>query len=246
VGGRLALAWGVWGRLDWSGGFGREGESRMNVKLPVGQAPVDGGLVRADGSAVDGTAFADAHRQLLGDSTIQFDLPAPEPPAQPPEWIGGMLPVLQVLFWVVVAGVVLFIVYAIAIRVTGREWSWRRKPDDEAPDVSWRPEANEARELLGEADALAAQGLYAEAARLILYRSIEDIDDKRPDLVRPALTSRDICGLEAIPGRPRSAFARIAAMVERSLFAGRPLAAGDWTDCRAAYEEFAFTEGWRG
>ena len=73
--------------------------------------------------------------------------------------------------------------------------------------------------MLGEADALAAEGLYSEAARLLLYRSIEDIDDKRPDLVRPALTSRDIGALSDIPGRPRSAFARIAMMVERSLFA---------------------------
>ena len=36
-------------------------------------------------------------------------------------------------------------------------------------------------------------------------------------------------------------------MVERSLFArARRSAAGDWRDCRAAYEEFAFAEGWRG
>jgi hypothetical protein len=219
----------------------------MTGKLPV-SAPIDGSPVAAQsgdaGAAIDPIAFADAHRQLLGDATIQFDLPAPEPPPEPPQWIGGMLPVMQVIFWVAVAAFVLFIVYAIASRLAGRDWTWRRKTREEAPDLSWRPEAGEARELLGEADALAAQGLYSEAARLILHRSIEDIDDKRPDLVRPALTSRDICALEAIPGRPRSAFARIAAMVERSLFAGRPLVSGDWADCRAAYEEFAFAEGW--
>lgn len=206
----------------------------MSVKLPEGSAPIDG------------SAFADAHNQLLADSTIQFDLPAPEPPPQPPEWVGGSLPFVQILFWIAVAAIVLFVLYLIVQRISGGEWSWRRSRKEEAPDESWRPEAAEARELLGEADALAAQGLYSEAARLILQRSIEDIDDKRPDLVRPALTSRDICALEQIPGPPRSAFARIAAMVERSLFAGRPLVSGDWSDCRAAYEEFAFADGWRG
>jgi hypothetical protein len=80
---------------------------------------------------------------------------------------------------------------------------------------------------------------------LLLFRSIEDIDSRRPDLVRPALTSRDIAALEAIPGPPRSAFARIAMLVERSLFGARPLAAGDWSECRKAYEDFAFAEGWR-
>jgi hypothetical protein len=215
---------------------------------------MDGGSVAAHGSAgpaaIDPAAFADAHRQLLGDATIQFDLPAPDPPPQAPDWSGleGMMPVLRILFWIVLAAFVLFVLYAIAMRLSGRQWSWpwRRKAKEEAEDTSWRPEAGEARLLLGEADALAAKGLYAEAARLILYRSIEDIDDKRPDLVRPALTSRDICALEQIPGRPRSAFARIAAMVERSLFAGRPLLSGDWADCRAAYEEFAFADGWSG
>lgn len=221
----------------------------MTGKLPVGQAPVDGSLVANQGSAVtpaiDANAFADAHRQLLGDSSIQFDFSPPDPPpAPPPDWIGGMMPVLQILFWGVLAAFALFVLYWIAMRVTGRQWTWRRKAKDEEAGESWRPEANEARELLGEADALAARGLYSEAAHLILFRSIEDIDDKKPDLVRPALTSRDICALEEIPGRPRSAFARIAAMVERSLFAGRPLVSGDWTDCRAAYEEFAFPEGW--
>ena len=62
-------------------------------------------------------------------------------------------------------------------------------------------------------------GRYSEAAHLLLFRSIEDIDARRPDLVRPALTSRDIAALPRSPARPRRAFARIAMMVERSLFA---------------------------
>ena len=209
----------------------------MSVKLPEGTAPIDA------------SAFADAHHRLLADPTIQFDLPRVEPPQPPPDWIGSAMPVLQVLFWIVVALFVLFVLYAIVSRLSGRElrWPWRRRGAAEAAaDARWRPEAAEARELLGEADALAARGLYDEAAHLILFRSIEDIDDKRPELVRPAFTSRDICALEDIPARPRSAFARIAAMVERSLFGGRALGQGDWADCRAAYEEFAFAEGWRG
>jgi len=151
-----------------------------------------------------------------------------------------------VIFWVAVAAVVGFLLYLIVTHFTGFKWPLRRPAEEGGADDSWRPEAAEARELLGEADALAAEGRYSEAAHLLLFRSIEDIDEKRPDLVRPALTSRDIAALDAIPGRPRSAFARIAMLVERSLFAQRPLAQPDWTDCRAAYEEFAFAEGWRG
>ena len=53
-------------------------------------------------------------------------------------------------------------------------------------------------------------------------------------------------GGEVDPERPRGAFARIAEMVERSFFARRPLVETDWRACRAAYEDFAFAEGWRG
>ncbi|MEA3030195.1 MAG: hypothetical protein QOG13_1520 [Sphingomonadales bacterium] len=210
----------------------------MTIKPPVETVQLD---ADAFGEA---HAFADAHRQLLADGTIQFDLPGVEPPPEVPD-LSGAIPVFQTIFWIAVAAIVLFILYLIAKRLSGADWSRKAKAEADAP-ASWRPEAGEARELLGDADALAGRGLYSEAARLLLFRSIEDIDAKRPDLVRPALTSRDIAALEQIPGRPRSAFLAIAMMVERSLFAERPLAADDWGRCRSAYEEFAFAEGWRG
>jgi len=195
-----------------------------------------------------GDAFAEAHRQLLGDAAIQWDLPAVEPPAQPQPSVdfSGSDAFLQSLFWVAVAAIVLFLLYLIAQRLQGGQWPrWRRTREEAAAAADWRPEASEARSLLGEADALAAEGRFSEAARLLLFRSIEDIDSRRPDLVRPALTSRDIAALEAIPGPPRSAFLAIAMLVERSLFGARPLAAGDWRECRNAYEKFAFAESWR-
>jgi hypothetical protein len=192
--------------------------------------------------------FAAAHQALLGDHSIQFDLPQVEI-RPPPEWLlrglGGLGPIAQALFWVIAGAVVLLVIYLIARWASGAELGWSRRKRDEDPD-NWRPAEAPARQLLGEADALAGQGLFSEAARLLLFRSIEDIDTRRPDLVRPALTSRDIAGLPAIPDRPRSAFSRIAMLVERSLFAARPLAEADWRDCRSAYEDFAFAEGWRG
>lgn len=192
--------------------------------------------------------FAAAHQALLGDRTIQFDLPRVEI-QPPPEWLshglGAFGPVMQALFWVIAAALVLLVVYLIVRWALGADWRRRRQGDEDDAE-SWRPAEAPARQLLGEADALAGQGLFSEAARLLLFRSIEDIDKRRPDLVRPALTSRDIAGLPAIPHRPRSAFSRIAMLVERSLFAARPLAEADWRDCRSAYEDFAFADGWRG
>lgn len=208
----------------------------MNAK------PLEG----APANAYEG--FAEAHRRLLADSAIQFDLPRVEQ-AEVPAWLTNFLtaiyPVLKVLFWAAAAILLAYLLYALASWASGRDWPWRRAKA-EAEDEGWRPGEAPARQLLGDADRLAADGLYGEAARLLLHRSIEDIDARHPDLVRPALTSRDIAALEPIPMRPRSAFARIAMSVERSLFGGRPLGESDWRDCRSAYEDFAFADGWRG
>jgi hypothetical protein len=212
--------------------------------MPV--KPIDGAT-----PPVDPATFAAAHRRLLEDRSIQFDLPRYEPPAMPTwlhdlgAWLKSAMPFFKLLFWLGVAALILFVLHAIFQWASGREWRWWRRREAEAA-ADWRPDEAPARRLLAEADGLAQRGLFSEAAHLLLFRSIADIDARRPDLVRPALTSRDIAALTAIPDRPRGAFARIAALVERSLFALRPLGEGDWRDARAAYEEFAFAEGWRG
>ena len=163
---------------------------------------------------------------------------------------GGLDGVMHVFLWIA-AGIALAILLYWLFNFfrdrrpgeDGKAIRQRRvKPEAEA----WRPEEAAAEQLLDEADVLASQGRYDEAAHLLLYRSIGEIDAHRPDLVRPALTSREIAGHTALPSRPAAAFSRIAALVERSLFARRPLGLDDWQDCRAAYREFAFADGWQG
>ncbi len=204
-------------------------------------------------AAVDADLFDKAHRQLVGDSAIQFEL-TPYVIQPPPAWVKALaqffdsaFPLLRVLFWAAVALAVVLLLVAIGRRVQDGRWSWpRRGPKLPEPAPSWRPEEAPARALLSEADALAAQGRYAEAAHLLLFRSIEDIDNRRPNLVRPALTSRDIAGAPVLPAGPKSSFSKIVMMVERSLFGGRSLGEGEWRECRAAYEDFAFAPAWRG
>jgi hypothetical protein len=199
----------------------------------------------------EGAEFADAHRALLADSSIQFDFPAYVPPAPPAwlewvrDWLAWAFPVLRILFYGAAAAALLFLLYLLARRFAGSRWPWR-KADDEREDASdWRPDEAPARALLREADALAAEGCFSEAAHLLLFRSIEEIETRRPRLVRPALTSRDIASAPALPEAARSAFAAIVAMVERSLFGGQALDPPEWQECRSAYEQFAFAGAWR-
>ena len=102
-----------------------------------------------------------------------------------------------------------------------------------------------ARALLDEADKLAAEGRYAEAVRLILHRSIEEIEGRRPRLVRPAFTAREIGRLPDIPDNARATFVGIA---ERRREAASS-AAATWTPmasppAASAYEAFAFPGAW--
>jgi len=200
----------------------------------------------------DPARAAEAHRALTRDSSIQFDLPAYVPPEPPPSsrWftdlLSGLGPVFQILFWILVALAAIALVYSLARWVEGGGLGFiRRRGRAPAEETEvWTIAEAPARALLADADRVAGAGNYSEAAHLLLFRSIEEIDRRRPAFVRPALTSRDIAGAPQLPEGPRSAFSRIAMAVESSLFGGRRLDERDWLSCRAAYEEFALASEW--
>ena len=202
-----------------------------------------------DGSAPSADSFAQAHSQLLSDPAIQFEL-RPMTAPRVPDWVKTLFdflnsPGMTVVYWILLGLAVAFFLYLLGRRFLGWSPKWRRRAQDEREDTLL-PDRSLARELLQEADSLAQNGRFSEAVHLLLFRSLEDIDRRRPGLLRPALTSRDIASLPGLPDRPRNAFARIAMTVERSLFALKPVGDSDWRDCRQAYEQFAFVEGWRG
>ena len=80
----------------------------------------------------------------------------------------------------------------------------------------------QARALLSDADRLAAEGRFGEAVHLLLFRSIEDIDALTMP-AKPALTSRDILDLRALPSAARAALSRLVTTVEWNFFGGRPV-----------------------
>ncbi|HLL31408.1 MAG TPA: DUF4129 domain-containing protein, partial [Allosphingosinicella sp.] len=153
--------------------------------------------------------------------------------------------------WTVLALAASAFAWMVYRRIRDGEWRLPRRRraeqvEAEAEEEAWAPEAAPARSWLREADALAAQGRYAEAVHHLLFRSIEDIGRRRPRLVRPALTSRELAAAEALPVPARSLFSRIAGLVERSLFGGRAVGADDWTEARAAYADLVTPGAWRG
>ena len=218
--------------------------------------------------------FASAHQALKADPAIQFNLPPTPPPPKPPQWlkdlvewldkvlkpvgrffdwVGSLMPdapLARFLLWTVLAVAAATLVALIYMRLRHGQWRlpWGRGEATEyvpAEEEEWRPEAGPVRSWLDQADALAAKGRFAEAIHHLLLRSIEDIARRRPRLVRPALTSRELSASDGIPAAARELFTAIANMVERSLFGGRDVGRADWDQARAAYADFALAGAWR-
>jgi hypothetical protein len=183
--------------------------------------------------------------------------PAPVPPEPPepntPAWLEQLGEWLRSIFeplgkalgmsWPVVEKVLLVLAALLALILLWKLvleplLAVRRKPNL-AVEQEWAPSQAKATALLEDADRLAGEGRYGEAAHLLLQRSVSHIAEARPDWLHPASTAREIASLASLPERARSAFGVIAARVERSLFALRELDASDWQEARAAYADFA-------
>jgi len=195
---------------------------------------------------VAGDALARAHAQLLQHGELQFDFSQLTPPPPPPVWLKPLLdlllaaaPAFKWLFWIGLAIGVLMILAFVGRELLSARFPKLRRKAKPAAEAEWRPTAARARTLLEDADALAAAGRYAEAAHLLLFRSIEDIDARWPNHIKPALTSRDIAGLTILPPAARDTFSGIARIVEHAVFGGRSVDAAAFAACRAAYQAFA-------
>ncbi len=203
------------------------------------------------GDAARSAALDAAQRQLVDDGVVQLALPSNAPPPVPEwwtaftRWLDRGSPYwhyFKYLLWAALAiGAVLL---ALALWRWARARQWSRNAVETVAAQPWRPAEAQARALLAEADRLAAEARYAEAAHLLLLRSVEQIAARRPEAVRPALTSRDIAKQPGLPDDIRRAFAFIATLVERSLFGGASVDADGWTQCRRIYADAAFARAW--
>ena len=157
--------------------------------------------------------------------------------------IGPLLGYLLIMIIILAILAGLYMVFGESITLRGRQ-----KDAHDSPDVSTvpnlRPAQAQARALLEDADALAAQGRFAEAVHLLLFRSIDDIQKQRSGVIVRSLTSREIGALGVLPTSVRDALLPIIRIVERSFFGGQDVTEKGWTEARASYERFAFGEAW--
>lgn len=154
---------------------------------------------------------------------------------------GGLF---QILLYAAIAGAILYALWYMFGDVV--RLRFQREKTDNGPDISeienQRPDPVRAATLLEEADALAAQGRFAEAVHLLLFRSIEDLRERRSGGVPKSLTAREISLLSDLTHRTREALSPIIRIVENSFFGGREVGEDGWKRARSSYETFAFGE----
>ncbi|MCI4646211.1 MAG: hypothetical protein MRY64_15625 [Hyphomonadaceae bacterium] len=204
--------------------------------------------------------FEALHEAYLADPDLQLERPgrrvqeARTPPVATPGWVraigrffdglfSAIGPALGYVGILVVGALVVWLLWFLFGEALSARFGRTGKERDLVLDShveDLRPDAAAARSLLEEADALAAEGRFAEAVHLLLFRSIEDIQTRKEGRLPTSLTAREIGGLSDLPDRARAALSPIIGVVERSFFGGRDVDSGGWQTARSSYEEFAF------
>ena len=221
-------------------------------------------LAYAQNSSPSNSDFDAAFRELKRNDSLQFDfttVPPPPKAAEMPEWLKAiaqffepifkfiaeifkvLAPLGTLIFWLGVGAIVMAILYLLVTTLMAANFQGKDKTDDSPAAPLYQPEQAQARILLDEIDALAAQGKYAEAVHTLLFRSIQDIDANRPNVIRRSLTSREIGGLAILTEGARDVFSNIAAIVERSFFGGQDIGKADFDMARADYARLAGQSG---
>lgn len=199
-----------------------------------------------------------AWEEVRQSSEIQF---APLPPMKPPEtpaWLEWLSKVMEAVFgplrdalakalgaaWSTIQYAMLALAAVLLLYVLWRllEPVLQRLRERKAEPETWAPTREEAFALLSDADRLAAEGRYGDAAHLLLLRSIGQIRTFQPGTLAPANTAREIANFPQLPEAARNAFSIIAGRVEESLFALRELDHAGWTVARTAYADFALAD----
>lgn len=155
-----------------------------------------------------------------------------------PEPFGWQLQLPPEVLWLVVIVGVAVLLYAFrdmipALRV-GRDRAWAPEETGGAETQTREPAI-----ALGAADALAAQGRFAEAMHLLLLHALAVIRRRLDEPFADSMTSREILRSRQLPDGLRAPLREVVGRVEWSYFGEHPAAHDDYAACRASFATFA-------
>jgi hypothetical protein len=152
---------------------------------------------------------------------------------------GGLAGIAQLLLWMMVAVVVIMAVIWLVQGLRYRQADEALAPEPEPGDEGAAARAAMVARPLGDAEALAGQGRFAEAIHALLLRTIEELGRSLPTGLPRSFTSREIIGRVPMPERARSALSELVVAVELCYFGSTVPGAAEYHACRARFQEFA-------
>ncbi|MGF1594407.1 MAG: hypothetical protein ACFCUW_14075 [Kiloniellaceae bacterium] len=204
------------------------------------------GTAFAQFAGYDAGEIAEARDRVLSDARYQTEMPAPEESTNRkrislPPWLG------KAILWTVIAGVVavvLFFLFSLTRDLLRDRTAFRRNRDKavEVPLQVTTPPAGQ-REAdpgsLAEADRLAAAGRFGEAIHLLLMVAMERLHRELGPRVAPAMTSREVLRLPALPEATVAPLTRMVELSEISHFGGRRAGEPDYRSARDGFLRFS-------
>jgi hypothetical protein len=168
--------------------------------------------------------------EVLRDGGYQTALPRPEKPVDFHLPLGPLELLLRILLWGAL-GVLAFLAIAWLVR--------HLAPAARDAELAEPADAAPVEIPIASAEALAAEGRWAEAIHALLLETLEALS--RAARLAPSLTSREIVDRVPLPGRARDALSGLVLAVELSRFGGSPAAEDDYRACLARFHAFLET-----
>lgn len=197
------------------------------MSLPAGTAAALPPAAAAD------DAIARRAAEVLAGGGYQTELPHATVPVDLHLPLGPLELLLRILVWGALA-VLAFLAIAWLVR--------RLAPGAREVELAEPAGAAPVAIPIASAEALAAEGRWAEAIHALLLETLQALS--RAARLAPSLTSREIVARVALPARAREALSGLVLAVEVSRFGGATAAEDDYRACLGRFQ--AFLETYRG
>lgn len=194
-------------------------------------------------------SISETARQVLSNSAYQTELPSQSLPEvssdpnfddyPPDQWSlslpGWLFKVGELLLLCLLGAVVLAVVARIVRLLLDRNRGSAEDEPRQSRQADAAIPANVATPTLREADELAAEGRFAEAAHLLLGAALAYLKQRVAPGLAESLTSREVIAAVDLNQDRRSALLSIVDAVEVSHFGNHPLDGSGYGHCRACF-----------
>ena len=152
-------------------------------------------------------------------------------------FLTSIKPVLEFLFWMLVAVGTVFLAYALYRAVTShldKRAQTERLPEADTVHAD-RTGTSALPPGFDDIERLAAAGAFAEVVRILLLKCFQELQRSRLSSHDSALTSRELLARTALPDPEQEGLAFIVSAVELSHFGGRPISRATYERCMEGY-----------